>query len=202
MIVVLLALAGVPAAMAQTDAGAHDVPGSWVGIGMGAGRFALSCGGCVDQSWRGFAGSATIGWSLKSRIQLSVRVTGLFGGTEPSTSRVASVDGTVSLYPLRRSNILLFAGAGYGRLRVARSGAAPDTVTASGLEWRIGAGYDVPLGNGFSVVPAVEYARIAARPATINGAPSNLSVTGETARVSVAVDWHWAPIQWLPGRAR
>lgn len=103
---------------------------------------------------------------------------------------------------MRRSRILLFAGAGYGRLRVARSGAAPDTVTAGGLEWRIGVGYDLSLGDGFSIVPAVEYARIASRPATINGVPSNLSVTGEAARVSVSVDWHWAPIQWRPDHVR
>lgn len=187
---------------AQSSLGAHDVKGLWIGMGAGVSSFSSDCSGCLSQKWAGFSGTVSFGWALSPRARVGAYLDGFWGGGSPLSVRMSAVGVTAAIRPLIRSRVFVLGGGGYVRYRMSRGGAGPDTVLVSGFGWRVGAGYDLALRDGWAVVPTVVYDRIGARPATINGAPSGTDVTGTAVRLVLEVDWHWSPIQWRPTRRR
>ena len=97
--------------------------------------------------------------------------------------------------PVRAYSLYAIAGAGVLRMRLARTGIAPDTVTASGLEWHLGAAYELDVGQGLSIVPAVAYERMSGTP-MVSGASAIPRITIETVHLDVSLDWNWSRAPW------
>ena len=181
---------------AQRPQGVRDIRGFWVGMGGGAGQFTLSCTGCQSLTRTGFSGDATIGYSLGRKFQVAVQFSGDRAFDGPTAIEAGAVNALALASVPRFSRFFVGAGLGFAHFELVRSGSAPSQVTVSGVDWQVEAGYEYPLLAGMALTPAVTYGRLGARPAQIGGTPSTIQATGETFRLSIGLDWHWAPIPW------
>ena len=134
------------------EAGAQDRQlreGFWLGADGGYGRLALtSCQSCEPAGVR--FGSVRLGGTIGSRMLAGAEI-GLAGGARDLPS-LAILLGTVSLYPAARSGAHLRLGFGaIGREAYSNV----DGLVL--LAFMAGAGYDLRVRRGISVVPSVSW---------------------------------------------
>lgn len=192
---------GPAKAAAQWRPGSRDLPGFWVGAGLGGGQFEYSCSGCVGIQRLGFAGQTSAGYSFGRRFQVAISFEGARASDGPVGIRTGVVTLLGSARIMRSSPLFLQAGVGYGHLSIAKSGVAPSTITDDGVSWVVGAGWDRPIRPGFSLVPTLTYQRLGDRGAVVDGAPSGISLSADGIHLMIAIEWHWEPITW-PGAAQ
>ncbi|MGB7213058.1 MAG: outer membrane beta-barrel protein [Gemmatimonadales bacterium] len=176
--------------------GVRDTRGFWVGMGGGIGQFSLSCSGCQGLTRVGFAGNATIGYSLGRPLQVAVQFCGDRVADGSSTIKAGAVHAQALVSVPRSSGLFVGAGLGFAHFELRRSGAAPSLATVSGFDWQVGVGYEHPVAAGIALTPTVSYGRLGAHQAQIGGVPSTIQAGRETLSFSLSLDWHWDPIQW------
>ena len=123
--------------------------GFWFGADGGYGRLALTnCASC-EPAGVGF-GSIRLGGRIGSRMLVGGELG--FAGASSELPSLASLLGTVSLHPLAASGAHLRLGFGFlGR------GANGNVDGMALIALMAGAGYDVRISSGMSVVPSISW---------------------------------------------
>ena len=159
----LCLLGGAPlmAAAAQINIPAPERKGFWIGGGLGYGAAKLSCGVCTTEGSRigGLSGYLRLGATITPSFLIGAEFD-LWGGSmtpEDSDSSgvgrfLGSAFATAYWYPSKRLGLYLKGGAGYLSYRI-----DGDKITLGTFAGTIGAGFEIPVGGGFSILPFVNY---------------------------------------------
>lgn len=125
--------------------------GFYIGFGLGGGSF--GCSDCTSREGS-VTGQLRLGGALNQQLLLGVESaawTKEEGGARLTHGNVSAV---AQFYPSATNGFYVSGGVGVSRLEAqASSGGVTATVTESGLGFTAGMGYDVRVGNNFSVSP-------------------------------------------------
>jgi hypothetical protein len=159
-----------------STASAQERKGFWFDIDGGAGSMRLSSdNGSGPREWNG-VGALAAGWAVNPRLLagfemriMTLDVTGFVVGTMD----VYNVMGRVAYYPYASRGFFVKGAAGgtFIDLNVDQQGTTFTANIAKGPGLGAGVGYDVYLGRGFSLTPAVTY---------WYGRTGSLNILGET----------------------
>jgi hypothetical protein len=167
----VLGLAVVAWGATAQPAAAQERKGFWGSFGLGLGSVGISVssetGRISGDRQRQGIGDMSVGWALSPRLLtgVEVKVFGLTGrftdgaGTTTSTFDVfvTNVSGVALLYP-SSSNFYVKGGVGGSFIEAsAPVNGATLSETHGGFGLTAEAGYDLYLGRGFSITPALGY---------------------------------------------
>lgn len=194
--VVLIGLTVLPAAdvVAQVTIPAPRHHGFWVGGGLGYAATKLSCGLCGDEGSRigGLSGYLRVGYTVTPSFLLGAEIDAWGGSAEPGdpdNDTVGRFMGSVMAvgywYPSTRMGLYLKAGAGMVSYR-----ADGDFLTVRSFGGTIGAGFEVPVANSFSVVPFANYVDSATGELKLDGDPIGQDGSVSMWQLGVGVTWH------------
>ena len=160
---------------------AQDRSGFWANFGVGIGSGGISA---ETVSGRKLEGGRDIGpamdlgfgWAVNRRLLAGIDFRGTAGTLFVDARRTfvaMNVVGIVTYYPKNSSNLFIQGGLGGSFVGVDQDPGPAEQIesAADGFGFTIGAGYDVYLGRGFSVSPAVLY---------WYGHPGDVQVQGQT----------------------
>jgi hypothetical protein len=169
----------IATAMPST-ASAQERKGFWGNFGLGQGSIGVSAqtfAGTPFQEDRdaGFVGEIGLGWALNQQLLVGLEVKAMFAtlAGDVATLDISNVSATLTYYPRPASNFFVRGGVGGSFLDLTFD--APEVSLAveagQGIGFSAGTGYDVYLGRGFSLTPAVGF---------WYGRPGDLRVGGQT----------------------
>jgi len=161
-VMLLLCSLGIGSA---SPASAQERKGFWGSFGFGAhaGGVAVSDSSPIrpwtGRDWGG-VGEISLGWAVNRRLLAGVEIKSV-GGTIASDSDVtwdlSNVSGALWFYPTA-SNFFVKGGVGGSFLAAnAKAEGSSLSETDGGFGLTAGAGYDMYLGRGFSLTPAVGF---------------------------------------------
>ncbi len=163
----LLVLMTAGAAQAQS----HE--GFWVGFGFGAGSLGIDGGTGRDT---GVMGYLKLGGTINERFLLGVESNAWMKNETGATVTHTNTSAVAYFYPSATSGFFLKGGLGWSRLSVEVLGIS---VAENGGGAVFGLGYDVPVGDNWSITPVLNFSGGA-----FDGGNSNISELG------VGVTWH------------
>ena len=122
-------------------------------IGFGLGYASLDCSNCTERD-PGLAFQFTLGGTLGDRFLLAFDALG-WGKTENEvTLTYSNLSAALFFYPMPESGLFLKGGVGFSALQAEASvGAGTLTVGTDGVGGTVGAGYNIRLGDNFSLTP-------------------------------------------------
>jgi hypothetical protein len=148
--VLAAALAAVPQD-ADAQVGAPERDGFFIGLGLGGGSF--GCSDCGDRQ-SGLSGHLKLGGAVSSQLLLGVESSAWTkedGGARLTHTNVSAL---AQFYPAPATGFFLRGGIGVSTLEASvASGGLSFSGRETGLGLTAGLGYDVRVGNGFSVSP-------------------------------------------------
>jgi len=160
---------------------AQERSGFWINFGVGSGSGSINAEDLSGRRLKGGRDSGIdadlgLGWALNRQLLVGVDIKTMAGTLVVDAERrfvIANVAGIVTYYPKTTSNLFLYGGVGGSFVDVDQDIGAGEQIEHSGggPGFTIGAGYDVYLGRGFSLTPAVSY---------WYGRPGDLQVQGQT----------------------
>lgn len=172
-------LACVAIALPST-ASAQERKGFWGSFGLGQGSVGVSAETAASRPFQekrdgGGVVELDLGWALNQQLLAGLEFKAMFA-TLPgdiATLDVANVSATLTYYPRPASNFFVRGGVGGSFLDLTfdTPEASPSVETGKGIGFSTGVGYDVYLGRGFSLTPAVGF---------WYGRPGDLRVAGQT----------------------
>ena len=125
--------------------------GFFIGLGIGGGS--LGCATC-DGREGSFTGQVTFGGTLTPQLLLGVESSGWTKEENDARLTHANFGVVAHFYPMVTSGLFLSGGVGGSTLEASTtSGSVTTSVTETGFGFTAGAGYDVRVGNNFSVTP-------------------------------------------------
>jgi len=125
--------------------------GFFIGLGIGGGS--LSCATC-DGRDGSFTGKVTFGGTLTPQLLLGVESSGWTKEENDARLTHANASAVAHFYPVATGGLFLSGGVGLSTLEASTSsGSVTTSVTETGFGFTAGAGYDVRVGNNFSVTP-------------------------------------------------
>jgi len=166
-----------------SSAAAQERKGFWASFGIGAGSIGLSAEDAVAQPrpfqvGRDSGGVAEVGlgWAVNQRLLVGIEVKTMvatYVGDVRGTLGVSNVSGVATYYLRSSSNLFVKGGVGGSFLGLTVDAPDPNVAVkgGTGFGFSAGAGYDVYLGHGFSLTPAVGF---------WYGRPGNLRISGQT----------------------
>ena len=149
--VLTAALLAVPqGAEAQAEAAARD--GFFIGFGLGGGSF--GCSECSNRE-SGFAGHLKLGGTVSPQLLLgaesSVWTKEMEGGVRFTHANLSAL---AQFYPSVAAGFFLRGGIGISTLEVSASdGGVSVSASDTGLGLSAGLGYDIRVGQNFSISP-------------------------------------------------
>jgi hypothetical protein len=143
----LLLLLGVSVAPAQN---AQTRQGFWIGFGLGMGSLGLSCDGC-DGIGResALSGYLKMGGTISPKLLLGGETNGWTKGIDGTTVTAGNASFAAYFYPMPAGGLFLRAGLGLSTYQ--ETGFDAET----GFGGTLGAGYDIRVGNNFSITPVL-----------------------------------------------
>jgi hypothetical protein len=173
-------VACVVAIALPSTASAQERKGFWGSLGLGAGSIAVSAETAASRPFQegrdgGGVGELNLGWAVNPQLlaglELKVMAAKLAGGNGELV--ISNVSGTLTYYPRPSSNFFVKGGAGGSFLDVTFEALDADISidAGKGFGFTVGAGYDVSLGRGFSLTPAVAF---------WHGQPGDFRLAGQT----------------------
>lgn len=149
-LVMSLVLAAALVAVPQ-NAHAQARDGFFIGLGIGGGSF--GCSGCVDRQ-SGVSGHLKLGTTLNQQLLLGVESTAWTKEESGARMTHANLSAIAQFYPAPASGFFLKGGIGVSTLEASASGGGFSfSARETGLGLTAGLGYDVRVGNAFSVSP-------------------------------------------------
>ena len=141
--------------------------GFWVSGGLGGGGLScLSCDEPGDSRWSGAGGGGYLaaGGTVRRNLLLGGEVTAgfRFDIAEPAPNGVApqatvtTVSAIAMFYP-RTRGLYVLAGPAVGVASITGGGRL---IEAPGFGLLLGAGYDLVVGRGFAITPAIRYGQL------------------------------------------
>ena len=167
-------------------AAAQERTGFWIGFGLGAGSTGISADNVAgrisgEDRDEGAVGDLGLGWTLNHQLLLGVELK-VNTSAQPSEGKTFSTFsmtladwlGTLTFYPSRSSGFFVKAGAGVSHvdfdIEWPETIESPEFATlvfvdgprfrgtvGKGFGLMTGAGYDLRLGRGFSLVPELTF---------------------------------------------
>lgn len=146
----MVALAALPQ-VAQAQGMAPTRDGFFIGLGLGGGSF--GCTDCTDRQ-SGVTGHLKLGTSVSPQLLLGVESSAWTKEEGGARLTHANVSAVAQFYPSAAAGFFLKGGVGVSRLEASAT-AFGITVSAgqTGLGLTAGLGYDMRVGNNFSVSP-------------------------------------------------
>lgn len=151
----LAALLTLPAAAHAQRAQTRD--GFFLGLGLGYGSLGLGCDGCDFDREGGLSGYFKIGGALSQQVLLGGETTGWFKSEDGVDISQGNLQGNVYFYPSPTGGFFVKGGAGLSTISLDAGIGGSDSET--GFGWGGGVGYDVRVGDNFSITPVVSYFR-------------------------------------------
>jgi len=124
--------------------------GFWIGAGVGTGAGSMHCGICEHESEQGTAAYLRAGTTLNRKLLLGFEGSGWQRSGDAGKRRLLSLTAGAWWYPTERHGYYLRWGAGLSRWRAWQEN---DAVVSQALALVVGAGYEVRVNPGLSVVP-------------------------------------------------
>ena len=163
----LLVLMTAGAAQAQS----HE--GFWVGFGFGGGSLGIADGTDRDT---GVVGYVKLGGTINERLLLGVESNAWVKEQSGTTLTHTNTSAVAYFYPSATNGFFLKGGLGWSRLSVEVLGIS---VTENGGGAVLGVGYDVRVGDNWSVTPVLNF-----NGGAFAGGNTNISELG------VGISWH------------
>ncbi|HEU4763708.1 MAG TPA: outer membrane beta-barrel protein [Gemmatimonadales bacterium] len=193
-----LALVVAAAALATAPLGAQVRPRLaarfWVAAGGGAGIFRPTCDACSSATRTGISADAAVGYDLSPRLAVALMVSGWTSRYAGVRDRQAIVGASAEYAPWPDRPIRIEGGLGFSRYTstAIRFDGTTDRAAADGLGLKIGAGYQLALGPGWTVL--LQASALDALPAALssNGTPLGVRTSSLTLRFGAVVRWHWS----------
>ena len=141
--------------------------GFWIGLDVGGGSAGTSASGTVgsvfsdDRGWTG-AAALGLGWAVNPQLLVGIELRGMgwrwWAGDLEGTLYMNNVSGILTYYPRAASGLYVKGGLGGSFLNMDVEGfGGPAGNSSHGLGFTTGTGYDVYLGRGFWLTPAVNF---------------------------------------------
>ena len=125
--------------------------GFFIGLGIGGGS--LGCATCAGREGS-ITGKLTLGGTLSPQLLLGVESSGWTKEENDAWLTHANASAVAHFYPVATGGFFLSGGVGFSTLDVSTvSGSVTTSISETGLGFTAGAGYDVRVGNNFSVTP-------------------------------------------------
>lgn len=141
--------------------------GFWIGFDVGAGSAGTSASGTVGSvfgDYRNWCGASALGlgWAVNPQLLVGIELRGMTWRWWTSDLRgtldVTNVSGILAYYPRVASGFYVKGGLGGSFLMMDVEGfGGPAGDSSQGLGFTTGTGYDVYLGRGFWLTPAVNF---------------------------------------------
>jgi hypothetical protein len=126
-------------------------------IGFGFGYASFSCEGCGDRE-DGVGGHLKLGGTLSPSVLIGAESSAWTKDEGGSRITHGNLSAIIQFYPMPESGFFLKGGAGFSRLEVSASGGGfSATASDEGFGFTAGAGYDVRVGDNFSLSPYGSY---------------------------------------------
>ena len=163
-----------------STAAAQERKGFWGSFGLGQGSVGVSAQTFAATPFQedrdaGFVGDIGLGWALNQQLLVGLEVKAMFASLagDFATLDVSNVSAVVTYYPRPASNFFVRGGVGGSFLDLTFDSPEANLAVEAGrgIGFSGGAGYDVHLGRGFSITPAVGF---------WYGHPGDLRLAGQT----------------------
>jgi len=163
-----------------STATAQERKGFWASFGLGQGSVGVSAetaAGRPFQDGRDGGGvvELDLGWALSQQLLVGLEVKAMFAKLpgNVATLDVSNVSAALTYYPRPASNFFIRGGVGGSFLDLTFDASEANLAVEAGkgIGFSAGAGYDVYLGRGFSLTPAVGF---------WYGRPGDLGLAGQT----------------------
>ncbi len=168
------------------------LPAFWVQAGPALGFGKVSCDGCIQDRSAGIGVNFGTGVQL-AKLELGVVVDGWWKTEAQERWRIASILGSVRIYPLSGAGLFVDGGAGWGRYVAKLDPDSDDRARADGFAWSIGAGYRVRLSDEFTFEPFLKYIDLPARDLMLDGATTGIQVHPTLVSGGIVLRWRWKP---------
>ncbi len=170
--------------------------GFTISFGLGGGSAGATCEGCDSDRQSAPSGYLRIGGAVRQNLILAGEINGWSkeydeeGGT--ATLTIATVNFVAQWYPQPTNGFFLSAGVGTGSMgidiKVPGFGTLSDNTT--GFGYQVGTGYDIRVGNNFSLTPFATYFATAGGKFDSNGFGSGAKVDGNVFHIGLGFTWH------------
>ena len=189
------AVIAVVCLVAASTASAQNRHGVWFTAGVGIASAGISDNDADADRGAIATGLLEVGWALTPRVLVGVDlkiVSFDVSGDLVGKLNAYTLAGALTYYPRATSGFFVKGGAGgsFAELQVDFMDTDVPTKAGSGFGFTVGTGYDIHLGRGFSIRPAVDfwYGRI--RDLTIAGLPVLSDWSYNVIDASVSIKFH------------
>lgn len=184
-----LILAAALAAAAPLAAQQHPQTreGFWIGFGLGAGSAGASCDVCSGDREVGLSGHLRAGATVSPQLLLGAETNGWYKSEGGLTQQIGAFSATLTAYPAVADGFYLKGGLG---LLVYRADDNIDELTSTGLGLSAGLGYDVRVGDNFSLVPYGNVLLATGGDLKFDGADLNTDFNANLVQFGLGVMWH------------
>ncbi len=169
----VVSILGFLVLMTAGTAQAQSHEGFWVGFGLGAGSLGLA--DATDRS-TGVVGYVKLGGTINERLLIGAESNAWTKDESGVTLTHTNFSAVAYFYPSTTNGFFLKGGLGWSRLSV---GAGSISVAENGGGAVLGLGYDVSVGDSWSITPALNF-----NGGAFEGGNTNIS------ELSVGVTWH------------
>jgi hypothetical protein len=160
-------------------AAAQERVGFWAGFDVGFGSAGISAddaAGTLSGEGRDNGGVAdlSLGWTVNPRVLIGFEVNDWVKASRGAlTVSIVNASGTIQFYPMPSSGLFVKGGAGVSTVvfDIATPTTLISTNVGTGVGVMAGTGYDVRLGRGFWLVPAIRFRY---------GRPDDIELDGQT----------------------
>lgn len=131
--------------------------GFWLGLGIGAGgeQFDLADGLGYSEALYKPAFWLRGGGTLGQHLRLGAEISGWVNDRDQATESVSSFLAIAQFYPITTTGLYVKGGLGLGRSAVDFDDGF--TLDDTGFAGALGAGWEIPIGAHFALVPAVDW---------------------------------------------
>lgn len=188
-LVIVLAVTSVPLhAQEEPAVNKHARRGFWISFGAGAGSIGANCDGCEDTDREtGLSGYLRLGGTISPNILIGGGTNGFYKDSEGIRQTFGAASALILWYPSARGGFYLEGGLGYALYAATDD---VDELSAGGVSALLGVGYDIRLGQNFSLTPFFSVAANGGAELKANGTGTGFDFNTNLAQLGLGVSWH------------
>jgi hypothetical protein len=184
----LAALAvAAPALSAQSSTTVPERQGFGISFGFGAGSAGADCDFCSSERTTGLSGYLRLGGHVNQQLFLGVESNGWTKEEEGVTESLGFYSGVLQWYPNVASSFYLKGGVGLATYLATDD---IDEITSNALGLTVGMGYDLKVGQRFSLTPFANAMFSTKGELNFNDESTGLNVSANLIQVGLGFTWH------------
>jgi hypothetical protein len=159
----------------------------WFTVGAAYGSAGIECPDCmglIDGRATGFSGMLGLGWTLTPSVVIGAETQWWFKFEAIFPLGIVTTNAIVLFYPLKTQGLWLKGGLGYMWAGVDAPGVS---VVGTGMDWTLGAGYDIYLGSTIAFTPYLSYVGSGDITTTVNDITVDVSLNPNFFQLGVAI---------------